>query len=442
MKDQKFFTPCFSAPDFLRRLRFILLVVTVLLPLASIAQQMATTLTGSVLTSGSVDGSVAHALFNDPTGLAIDDNGNVYIADNANHAIRKLSSSGIVTTLAGRAGQPGSANGTGTNAFFNNPSGIALAGNGTIYVCDTGNNTIRSISTNGAVTTLAGLAGQSGTTNGTGNHARFNSPLGIAVDQGGTIYVADSGNHTIRKITPAGVVTTLAGSPAVWGNADGDGGAALFNCPVGVVVDGSGNLFVSDANNYTIRKITSAGTVSTWAGLAGVEGMADGVGAAARFGKPAELKLDQNNNLYVVDSFNCVIRKITTNAVVTTVTGSPGVGGALDGLGAQARFFNPYGLAIDHNGNLLVSDTYNETIRFVYNPIAAWLSRNTAGDGVMISWQAVVGDIYQVQYQEELAGGVWQNLGGTVTATTTTCYQTDGLSPSIIRRFYRVMLMP
>ncbi len=442
MRRRPTFTLRVFASDPWRLPQFAPLLAMICLSLTSMAQQVASTLTGSVLTTGSTDGPPAKALFNDPTGLTIDTNGNVYVADNANHTLRKLSPSGMVTTVAGRTGKPGSANGTGTNAFFYNPSGIALASNGILYVSDTGNNTIRSVSTSGVVSTLAGMAGQSGATNGTGALARFNTPLGLAVNNSGMIYVADSGNHTIRKVTPAGVVSTLAGSPAVWGSADGAADAALFNCPVGVVVDSTGNIFVSDANNYAIRKITPTGVVSTWAGLAGVEGAVDGTGNAARFGKPAELKIDQHNNLYVADSFNCVIRKITTNAVVTTVAGLAGVGGSEDGLGTQARFFNPYGLAVDHNGNLRVSDTYNETIRFVYNPITAWLGQKTTGDAMVVNWQAVAGNKYQVQYQDKLAGGIWQNLGGTLTATNTNCFQADSLSSSSTQRFYRVMLVP
>ena len=228
-----------------------------------------TTLAGAVLTSGSSDGPVATALFGDPTGLEIDAAGNLYIADNANHTIRKLSPSGIVSTFAGQAGQPGSADATGTNASFNSPSGIVLAPNGLLYVTDTGNDTIRCVTTNGAVTTLAGLAGQSGATNATGSAARFNSPLGMAVDQAGTIYVADSGNHLIRKVTATGMVTTLAGQAGVWGAADGTGARRLFQWAAGIAVDGAGNVFVSDSNNHTIRKITPDGVVTTWAGQGG-----------------------------------------------------------------------------------------------------------------------------------------------------------------------------
>jgi NHL repeat len=400
-----------------------------------------TTLAGSVLTSGSADGPAASALFGDPTGLALDAAGNIYVADNQNNTIRKLSAAGQVTTLAGRAGQMGSADGTGTNASFNSPSGIILAPNGYLYVTDTGNNTIRAISTGGVVTTLAGLAGQVGATNADGSLARFSSPLGLAVDADGTLYVADSGNHLIREVTSTGVVTTFAGLAGVWGTSDGLGTNALFNGPVGLAFDSAGNLFVSDSANHTIRKINSGGSVTTWAGLAGVDGTADGVGNAARFGKPAELKMDRGNDLFVVDSFYHTIREISPTAVVTTVAGQGGQGGSANGLGGAARFFNPYGLAIDHNGNLRVSDTYNQTIRFVYAPIPASLSRDPSGSGFVISWQAVSGDTYQVEYRDQSTGDAWQNLGGPVTVNSSIGTLTD-TSTGSSQRAYRVKLLP
>lgn len=405
-------------------------------------QEQTMTLAGSVLRTGTEDGPAADALFHDPAGLAMDTNGNLYIADSQNHTIRKLSTNGMVTSFAGRPGHHGSADGTGTNAFFNCPTGIAVAANGALYVSDTGNCTIRHISTKGVVTTLAGTAGWAGAADSAGSLARFNAPLGIGVSSGGTIYIADSGNYTVRKMTLAGVVTTLAGLPGVWGSADGSGAAARFNGPVGIGVDASGNIFVSDANNYTIRRITPAGVVSTWAGLAGAEGSTDGKGNAARFGKPAELKIAPNGNLFVVDAFNGVIRQVDTNRVVTTVAGLAGKDGAMDGLGSLARFLNPYGLAVDHNGNLRVTDTYNETIRLVYNPITAWVGRNGDGSAVVIGWQGVVGGRYQVQYREEMDAGSWQNLGGTLIATNAACAQTDGSLPETGRRFYRIVLLP
>lgn len=405
------------------------------------SQEVVATLAGTISVSGNSNGPMATALFSDPTGLAMDATGNVYIADNQNHAIRKLSTNGIVSTFAGKLGIAGGADGTGTNASFNNPSGIAIAPNGTLYVTDTGNNTIRSITTNAVVTTLAGLAGQIGTTNATGSLARFSSPLGIAINPSGVIYVADSGNHTIRKVTSAGVVTAFAGSPGVWGTNDGSAGAALFNGPVGIAIDSHTNLFVSDSNNHTIRKITPSGNVSTWAGAPGMDGTNDGNGNAALFCHPGELKLDRNNMLYVVDSFNHTIRRISTNAAVTTVAGLGENEGSADGLGARARFFNPYGLAIDHNGNLRIADTYNETIRFAYAPLTA--SLGTGGNGALeISWEAVAGNTYQVQYKDADLAGNWQNLGNSVIATNSTASLTDESQTSKGQRFYRIKLLP
>jgi sugar lactone lactonase YvrE len=176
-------------------------------------------------------------------------------------------------TLAVFAGVPdgiGSADGTGAAARFNYPQGVTADGSGNVYVADSNNFTIRKITPAGVVTTLAGAAGASGSVDGAGAAARFNRPSGLAVDGSGNVYVADTYNHTIRKITPAGVVSTLAGTALAYGSADGTGAAARFFYPQGVAADGSGNVYVADSNNLTIRKITPAGVVTTLAGAAGV----------------------------------------------------------------------------------------------------------------------------------------------------------------------------
>ena len=218
--------------------------------------------------------------------MAVDGSGNVYVADTDNNTIRKITPAGVVTTLAGTAGVPGSADGTGSAAQFNYPGGVAVDGSGNVYVADIDNNTIRKITPAGVVTTLAGTAGVHGSADGTGSAAQFYDPHGVAVDGSGNVYVADTDNNTIRKITPAGVVTTLAGTAGVYGSADGTGSAAQFNYPAGVAVDGSGNVYVADTYNDTIRQITPAGVVTTLAGTAGMPGSADGTGSAARFYYP------------------------------------------------------------------------------------------------------------------------------------------------------------
>src|SRR5206468_1329426 len=180
------------------------------------------------------------------------------------------------TTLAGVVGSPGSADGSQNLARFNSPYGVAMDSSGNIYVADNYNSTIRKITAGGVVTTLAGLAGSYGSADGTGSAARFYGPSGVAVDNAGNVYVADAGNHTIRKATPAGVVTTLAGLAGNPGSADGTGSAARFFDPRGLATDSSGNVYVGDYGNQTIRKITPAGAVTTLAGLAGNPGSADG----------------------------------------------------------------------------------------------------------------------------------------------------------------------
>jgi streptogramin lyase len=182
----------------------------------------------------------------------------------------------VVTTLAGTAGLTGSTDATGAAARFNFPQGVATDSAGNVYVGDTNNNTVRKITPAGVVTTLAGTAGVTGSTDATGAAASFFAPLGVATDSAGNVYVADLGNHTIRKITPAGVVTTLAGTAGAFGSTDATGAAARFDGPFGVATDSAGNVYVADSGNSTLRKITPAGAVSTLAGVAGQTGFAPG----------------------------------------------------------------------------------------------------------------------------------------------------------------------
>ena len=308
-----------------------------------------TTLAGSPGANGSADGTGSAARFNRPADLAVDGTGNVFVTDTNNHTIRKITPAGVVTTLAGLAGTSGPTDGTGNAARFNNPQGIAVDGSGNLFVADTGNHTIRRVTSAGAVTTLAGT---------------FNAPADVAVDQSGNLYVADAGDHTIRLITPAGDVSTLAGLAGAPGSADGAGGAARFSAPEGVAVDGAGNLYVADSANSTIRKIVLATrTVSTLAGLAGASGTSDGVGSSARFQFPSDLALDRTGNLLVADTDNHTIRKVSPTGATGTVAGQAGVNGSTDGSGSAARFYFPTGVAVDAAGNVYVADTNNNTIR-------------------------------------------------------------------------------
>ena len=324
-----------------------------------------TTLAGRTGTSGNTDGTGSNARFSSPYGVTVDSSGNIYVADRDNHTIRKVTLGGVVTTLAGAAGTSGTADGTGSDARFSYPAGVAVDGSGIVYVADSVNHTIRKVTPAGVVTTLAGTAGSSGSTNGTGSAARFSFPTGVAVDGSGNVYVADS-NHTIRKVTSAGVVSTLAGSAGSSWSTDGSGSAARFNNPFGVAVDGSGNVYVSDRSNHTIRRLIPAIVLSTSAGTATISGNVDGTGSAARFNAPAGIAADGSGNLYVADTINHTIRKVTPAGEVTTLAGSAGISGSTDfWSGPSARFYSPRGLAVDKWGRIIVADTDNSTIRII-----------------------------------------------------------------------------
>jgi sugar lactone lactonase YvrE len=345
-----------------------------------------TTLAGLAGCTGTNDGTGSAARFYYPNGVAVDSAGNIYVADSGNHTIREVTPVGtdwVVTTLAGLAGSAGGANGTNSAARFNYPAAVAVDTNGNVYVADSGNNTIRKVTPAGVVTTLAGLASNNtGSTDGTGSAARFNGPANMAVDTNGNVYLADSGNNTIREVTPAGVVTTLAGLAGHAGSTDGTNSAARFNLPYGVAVDSAGNLYVADTLNYTIRKVTPVGTnwvVTTLAGAAGVAGSADGTNSAARFNGPADTAVDTNGNVYVTDFNNDTIRKVTPAGVVTTLAGLVGSSGSADGTGSAARFYAPIGVAVDKAGNVYVTEYFNYTIREVTPVGTNWVVTTLAG---------------------------------------------------------------
>jgi len=320
------------------------------------------TLAGSIGAAGSTDATGVLARFNYPYGLAVDAAGNVYVGEVNNHIIRKITTAGVVTTLAGSAGLSGSADGTGAAARFNAPFGLAADAAGNVYVADYWNATIRKITPAGVVTTIAGLAGHSGDVDGAGSAARFSGLTGLAIDGAGNLYATSSSSHTIRKITPAGVVSTFAGTAGQSGDVNGVGAAARFSYPYGIACDDDGNLYVTEASGV-VRKVTPAGAVTTLAGTAGQTGSADGTGAAARFGGPIGVTVDGSGNVYVADSFNHTIRKISAAGEVTTIGGVSGHYGATDGTGSAALFDFPCGIAIDASGDLYIADSANNAIR-------------------------------------------------------------------------------
>ena len=346
-------------------------------------------LAGNPYGAGNVDGTGPAAAFQSPFGVATDSAGNLFVTDTLNNTIRKITPTGVVTTLAGTAGVVGNADGVGAAAQFNSPSGITIDGAGNLYVLGSGNQAIRSISAEGVVRTLPGTAsglgagiaidnsgnvyvtdaladeilevmpsgavtvfagdGFGGNGDGQGTSAQFHEPRGLAIDRDGNLYVADWGNSAIRKITPAAVVTTIA----------------HIESQVGIAVDIEGTVYVTETySSSKIDKVTTGGVVTTLAGATGIVGDTDGTGAAARFNSPSTIATDSGGNAYVADTGNNAIRRITPSGTVTTFAGGS-VAGYKDGAGAAAQFRSPYGLAVDSVGNVYVADFGNAAIRII-----------------------------------------------------------------------------
>ena len=307
----------------------------------------------------------ASALLQYPAGIGEDGTGTFYVADAFSNTIQKITAAGVVSTFAGSSGQAGSQDGVGASARFNQPGGVVVAANGNVYVADTGNATIRKIAPDGTVTTVAGSPANRGNTDGMGTAASFSSPSGIALDAGGNLFVADAMNATVRKITPDGTVSTVAGLAGNRGDTDGAGTAARFNFPSGVAVDAGGVLYVADTYNDTIRTISPAGMVATLAGSAGISGSSDGAGATALFNQPVNLAVDAAGNLVVADTGNGTIRKVTAAGAVTTIAGMAGIAGWGDSTGGIVLFNQPHSLVLDGGGSIFVADTGNAAVRKV-----------------------------------------------------------------------------
>jgi sugar lactone lactonase YvrE len=306
------------------------------------------TFTGLSSSQGHANGDALATLFNYPFGVTVDSSGNVYVADEVINIIRKITPDGITTTFAGTPGYFGNSDGDANSARFYGPSAIVIDALGNLYVADTLNNSVRKITSDGFVTTLSGS---------------FNNPRGLALDNSGNLYVSEFGNNNISKITSAGIVSTFAGSSSA-GSANGYGTAASFNHPVGLAIDSNGNLYVADVDNGKIRKISTNGLVSDFAGTGHPWGSSDGVAASASFKWPIGIAIDSNGMMYVSDNGNNNIRQISNTGIVTTIAGSGAVGN-LDGLGANALFNGPAGIAVSNDGVIYVADFYNHNVRAI-----------------------------------------------------------------------------
>jgi len=351
-------------------------------------------LAGALAGPGSIDGNGNAAHFFNPREITGDAQGNLYIGDEYNFAVRKISPSGDVTTLAGDVGVSGVVDATGSAARFGAILGLAVDSTGNVYVADESTG-VRKITPAGAVTTLAGQANTYSFANGTGNQAKFNNPTGITIDSSGNLYVSDAGNNVIRKVTPAGVVTTFAGTVGTSGHADGTATTATFVKPGPITIDSAGNLYVAD-NFIGIRKITPAGVVTTLAGSVTTSGYLDATGTAARFAAVTGLSVDPSGNIYAADIGSSTVRKITAVGVVTTISGTANTSAYIDGIASSALFIGPSGVFYDSAGNLFITDASANTVRKlsggnVVSTIAgnpAWTSLQVDGTGTQARFNA------------------------------------------------------
>jgi len=310
---------------------------------------------------GNQNGALRQASFSNPMAVAADKGGNVYVADSRNNLIRKINHNGVVSTYAG-SGLEGSADGPARTASFFYPQGIAVDKKGNVYVADTHNSLIRKISPDGMVSTIAGRrADQFG--RGRDSSVRLDNPSGIAVDEDGNVYIADWANDLIRKINSGGKLTIVAGNGNP-GSQNGQDTAASFYLPWGIAVDPQKNLYITDSYNNMIRKVSPNGLVTTIAGHK-AKGSSNGKDTLASFLHPTGIAVDQKGNIYVADTENHCIRKILPDGEVSTLAGN-GLRGFVDGPGAKANFYRPFGLAVNDRGDIFVADYLNNRIREIH----------------------------------------------------------------------------
>ncbi len=414
-----------------------------------------TTLAGLAGVSGAADGTNTAARFYRPSGLALDASGNIYVADLLNHTIRKIAPVGTnwaVSTLAGLAGVLGAADGMNDQARFDHPSAVAVDTANNLLITDNYSHTIRKIApvgTNWVVSTVAGLAWAAGSADGTNSDARFRDPQAIVVDGNGRLYVTDRLNCTVRALTPVGtnwVVSTLAGRPMVnyGGFKDGRNGAAEFNLPFGISRHSGGNLYVADFGNNAIRKISPDGpdwVTTTVAGFSGNTGSDDGPARQAMFNSPNGIAVDAAETLYVADQFNSTIRKVAPDRnswVVSTLGGVALAPGTNDGVGVSARFYRPWGIALDGAGNLYVADSQNNTIRRGMPPSAPTpaLGILLVGNQAILSW-SITASNYVLETAEALGPGAsWAVLTNGVAVAGDNYVLTNDVG--LAMRFFRL----
>ncbi len=374
-----FSLPCWAATSTLR----VVFLIPLIAASGSLYAQIITTVAGSALKG---DGRAATAAnLANPASVVLDGSGNLYIADQQNHRIRKVAASGIITTVAGTGSYGFSGDGgAATAANLANPAGVALDASGNLYIADSQNHRIRKVTTSGIISTVAGT-GTAGY-NGDGvaaTTANLNNPVGVTVDGSGNLYIADALNHRVRKVSTTGIITTIAGTGTA--GFSGDGAAATtanLNTPAGVAVGGTGNLYVSDQKNQRIRMISTNGIITTAAGNGAPGYSGDGVAASTTsLNDPAGLTVDGSGNLYIADQSNHRVRKVSTGGIISTVAGN-GIG-IYNGDGEMATtssLYSPSGVMVDGTGSVYIADALNQRIRRVS---ASGIISTVAGNGTV-----------------------------------------------------------
>ena len=330
------------------------------------------TIAGNGTAGYSGDGGAANgSTLYHPDGLSLDSTGNLYLADIGNNVVRKISTTGIISTVAGTGSSGFSGDGgLATRATLYGVAAVTLDSTGSIFIADNGNNVIRKVNTSGVISTIAGVGSSGLSGNGkAATTATLDRPHAEAFDAAGNLYIVDQVNNVVRKITPAGVITTIAGTGSI--GYSGDGGAATsatLNNPQGIAIDAAGNIFIADTGNNVVRKVTAAGVISTVAGD-GVAGFTDDrIATNAMLNAPVGLAVDSVGNLYIADQNNNVVRKVSTTGIITTFAGNIAKGSGFSGdggLALNAQLYHPVGLALDAKGNLFIADSYNEVVRQV-----------------------------------------------------------------------------
>lgn len=341
-------------------------IILVLFVNLMFSQPYVTTLAGAI--PGDADGTQSGAQLRGPLFIAVESNGNMLFSDGINHKIKRVTQAGVVTSLNLNSNglQGGYQDGPIATALFKMPQGLVIDASGNIFIADSGNHKIRKIDTNGNVTTFAGST--AGYLDGTGTAAQFDTPSGLVFDTNGNLYVTDYRNHRIRKITPSGVVSTFSGIGA--GYNDGTATTARFFNPYGITIDATGNLYITDLGFALIRRINSAGTVTTIAGFAG-SGDVDGPGNVARFLVPTGIMMEPSGDFIISDKGSHKIKRMTPAGVVTTIAGT--TEGYLNGYGDSCQFYMPNGI-VAIGDVLYVADIGNTRIRKIVDAIT--LSEN------------------------------------------------------------------